>query len=298
MEAQQGTDRNQRPSHAREQIEAMEPRNGTAAALMAAAVLLASTSPAAAVLSDSHENPFLFTASLRLGMAASFMLITLATFRQKAMRELRSLASNPKTLLTWGPAAALLSTMDYTLYSMSTQHMNPAISVIIMETWPAMIIATATVAHRKSGRYQRLSPSRTAAAMTLATSGVTLVALSQHGDLHSTWQNSHTMATGVLLALAAAATLAPTPITIGWAEQKARKSAQACGENQGNLTLIYVGLVMALASGTGAALHGAASAASGEHFTAGKFSYLCSAASSPKAPGPWPGGPPMPSPTT
>ena len=245
-------------------------RNGTAAALLLAAVLLASTSPAAAVIADGDQTPFLFNASLRLGTAAGFAAITIGIFRGRLAGELRNLARCPELLREWGPLAAVVGTLEYTLYAMATKNIDPAIAVTLMETWPAMIIAVGTMRSRNTGRYKPMSK-RTAAAAG-ATVGAALLVASQHGSIASLWpstsRDGENILLGAVLALASAATLAPTPIAIGWCEKAAAVLREKCDSSTRDLPILCIGTLMVTGCLTGAALNGAAAAVTGEKITA------------------------------
>ena len=232
---------------------------------MLAAVLLASTSPAAAYISSAHEHALVFNASLRLGMAGGFLAITLAFYRGETLREIRYLANNPRLLLQWGPATVIVATADYLLYALATRHINPAAAVALMETWPAMIIVTGSLATRGTGRY-RLQPGRAALAGAAAVTGAALIIASQEGSLGSLIPSQRTAGTllGAALALGAGLTLAPVPLAIRWCET----TAATRDRTKAHLPVLYIGVLNAAASLAASGLYTVAATATGERTTA------------------------------
>ena len=225
---------------------------------MLAAVLLASTSPVAAYLSSAQEHPFTFNASLRLGMAGGFLMVTLALYRGAVLREAMHLARNPRLLLRWGPAAALIGTGDYMLYALATRHIGPGAAVALMETWPAMVIIVGALSSRNTGRY-RLQPARAALAGTIAVAGVVMVIAGQEGSITGLLSGHGAQATliGSTLALGAGLTLAPVTLAIGWCESVSTSRNPA----HRHLPVVYIGLLNSAVSLAGSGVYAAGAAA-------------------------------------
>ena len=240
---------------------AHSPRNGLAATLMLTAVLLASTSPAAAYITSAHDHPLIFNATLRLGMAGGFLALTIALYGTLPLNVAREFIRRPSALVHWGPAAAMFGTTDYLFYALATQRIGPAAAVPLMETWPALVIIVGALATRGSRRYTT-QPLRAALAAAAAITGVALVIASQDGSLSSLLPGNTAANTllGAALALGAALTLAPVTIAIRWCEEMAAAPVHSAPRNP----IVYIGLLNAAVSLASSAAYAAGAAAAHE----------------------------------
>ena len=135
-------------------------RNLVAVAYMSAAVLAYSLVPLVVSRSGGAEAPFLFNSLLRIGVSGGCLFFLLLFFRRTLFDSQNLLTIRDHTL-AWEHNKFLLLTvvgnLNYAMFAWSVKFLDIAVSSVLFETWPAIMIFLAAWLFRRSDRYRPLS---------------------------------------------------------------------------------------------------------------------------------------------
>ena len=189
-------------------------RNRVAAALMLIAVVGSSLMPLLVAV-GGDDSPFLFNMALVIGNGLGSAVILLIAYRQLLFKRSvwRLIGSRILSvpMLIW-----VISYLDLAFYAWSTQFIDIAISAVLFETWPILLILLTGWLFRRESRYRKLSL-RTLLLLGVAFLGVIPVIASQAEGLGSVEGSSlYALTLGIALALVAAALTSLSAFGFRW----------------------------------------------------------------------------------
>ena len=135
-------------------------RNLTAVAYMGASVVAASFVPLVVSRSGGAEAPFLFNSLLRVGVSAGSLIFLLLIFRH-TLFDSQNLSVVRDHVLAWKHnkflILAVITNLNYVMFAWSVKFLDIAVSSVLFDTWPTLVIFLTAWLFRKSGRYRPLS---------------------------------------------------------------------------------------------------------------------------------------------
>ena len=199
-------------------------RNMTAVALEGGAVILFSLFPAL-IAHANIESPYFFAAAWRVGVLLGYGAFLLVGYRDLVFNwPVWQLIG--KRTATWAMLFWVIAFFDIPLYAWSAGTIDVAVTALLYEIWPIMLIVLMGRLFRKERRYRKVGPP-SYFAFFLAVVGVALVVTSQVGGLNRLGLlgnvSAVAVATGVALALGAAVLTALSGVGFRWSTNVAQE---------------------------------------------------------------------------
>ena len=187
--------------------------NKTAVGLMFFAVIASSVLPLFVAL-EGGENPFIFNAAYRIGLGLCALLL-LPTFSSllisKSTWKLIAKRVISLTMLLW-----VINYFDVAFYAWSVQFIDVAISAVLYEIWPILLILLTGWLFKSEKRYRKIN-ARTFVLLAFALLGVAAVIISQVGGIGNLRETSPlTLGIGVTIILIASVTSALGAFGFRW----------------------------------------------------------------------------------
>ena len=132
-----------------------ESHNGVAIALMLVTVVGASFIPLVIKWASGDESPFLLNAAWRIGVVLGCLLILAAFFGRFLLDEWMVLWQNRSKLLTWAVGGTIVGTLDYALFALSIRYIDIALSTVMIETYPIIVVFLIAFIDRKEQSRRR-----------------------------------------------------------------------------------------------------------------------------------------------
>ena len=149
------------------------------------------------------ESPFIFNTAWRVGMPIGCLVVLVLAYRPLLLRKdvwslvWQRIGSLP--MLFW-----VFNSFHLVFYAWSTQFIDVAISAVLYETWPILLVLLTAWLFRSEERYRKLS-ARTGILFVFAFLGVTSVIASQSGGLSNLQEHTlPTLGLGVAIVIVAA----------------------------------------------------------------------------------------------
>ena len=146
---------------------------------MLASLLLGSFVPLAIAGGGGGESPFIFIAFWSLGVVSG-CLVYLVVAHPGLMLNGEVLGAAARRLWCVSMLGSVGNALTFTFFSLSTRFVDPAVSTVLVETWPVMFILLMLMRFEGRRRY-RGNACRVVPLVVLALSGFALVVLSQGG---------------------------------------------------------------------------------------------------------------------
>ena len=141
-------------------------RNAAGTVSMLIATVGYSLVPFLVASANGSENPFLFSAALRLGVAAGLSLFLLVFFRSILFRA-ETLVLVARRVMTWSMLCIIINQFVYGLFAWSTRFIDISVAAVLFEVWPILLILVTAFLFRGQRRYRKITP----AVMTLLVLG-------------------------------------------------------------------------------------------------------------------------------
>ena len=216
-------------------------RHSTAAGLSIAAVLLYSLYPVAFGFVET-ENPYLFAAAWRIGVLLGYAVF-LVTCYSDLLGEVSVRQLVWRRTLSWAMLWSAVGFFNTALYAWSISIVDVAVTAVLAEVWPIMLVVLMGSIFRKERRYLKVSPF-TLFFFVLAIIGVVCVITSQVGGLERLGDLSDdspaNLTLGVSLALGASAMTALSAFGFKWGSDLARELPSRRRHNRDSLEMFGV----------------------------------------------------------
>ncbi len=217
--------------------------NNLAAGYMLMAVFFYSLVPLLISQAGGFENPFLFNAAWRLGVAGGCALVLLALYRSLIMDPVViSLAA--RHTASWAIFWATIGNFDYALFAWATRFVDVSIAAILLETWPVFFILLTGWLLREERVYRRNFQS-IFLFLVVALGGFVLVVGSQTEDFVSfDGVLFSDILFGVFLALLAAVAASLGAFPFVWGRELAGRLKEAARFHLGNDGTVFFGVIL------------------------------------------------------
>lgn len=209
-------------------------RNGAAAGLMLASALGLSLNPLLISLGHGDESPFLFNASLKLGLIIG-SLFFLITVHWTLVRSRSILSLLWRRAFSWAILIAIIGNFEFAMFGWSTRFIDISVTTILYEIWPIFMILLLPRLYKEEERYRQITPG-IVGLLVLCFMGITFGVFSQTGALGNLGGITlFTLAIGVSLALVSAL-LGPLPaFGFRWGTAIGRTIAENKSEHSFNM---------------------------------------------------------------
>ena len=230
-----------------------------AAVYMLVVVVGISLVPLVFAFGGASENPFLFNAGWRLGVAAG-CLVCLFTFYRRLLFDQAILALVLRRLPSWALIWAAAGNCEYMLFAWAVRFIDISAVTVIYEIWPILLILLVERLYRREKRYREIGRG-TLALLVIAFTGIAFVVLGQAGsiDILSDGESGvRDLLVGLVLAVGAAFLAPLMAFGFRWgsdlADEMAGKSVS--GADRGSLEM-FCAIVAFFVSSSGSALFNA-----------------------------------------
>ena len=175
-------------------------RNRAAAGYMLVAVLGSSLLPLAISIGGGSEAPFLFSASIRLGLLVGSLIFLMVIYKSLFFRwatwviVLQNIVSLPILLF-------IIAHFDFTFFALSTRYIDVSVTTILFESWPIFMIFVVGLLFRGERRYQKITI-WTISLLAMGFLGFAFAVLSESGEFN--WFHDTTSGLRLLWGIVAA----------------------------------------------------------------------------------------------
>ena len=102
-----------------------------------------------------EQNPFLFAASLKMGVLFGLSVFLVAAFRDVLFNR-AVIAIVVQRLLTWSMLFMLVNQFEYALFALAIRFVDVSVAAILFETWPIAVILLTASLFRRESRYSKI----------------------------------------------------------------------------------------------------------------------------------------------
>ena len=192
-----------------------EERNRAAVALMIAATAGYSLVPLVIAMAGGAESPFLLNAGLTLGLCIGYLPAVWHGYAE-LVRDRRVRAAIARRIPSWPILFMVVNNFEFAFFAWSAKYVDIAVTAILFETWPVLLIALTLWLYRNDDRYRRGGFSMWLL-VGVGFAGFAFVVLSQSGTALSAQSGgSGALAAGVGLAVLASGVTSLSAFGFKW----------------------------------------------------------------------------------